>query len=383
MKEDLNLTATTFYGLEEVLAAELLQLGAKEIKIANRAVGFKGDLGFLYKANFNLHTALRVLWQIAGFTNVYKAEQLYKNIQQIDWSAYMQPSQTFRIDVTGQTKFFKNTRFIALKAKDAIVDQFRAKYNSRPDIDLRQPDIRLILHFEDQKMTVHIDSSGESLHKRGYRIQTNIAPLNEVLASGIVALSGWRGCCNLLDPMCGSGTILIEAAMREMNIPAAINRSTFAFQNWPNYQAQLFELIKTSSLNKIRELPDGVKLMGYDKAPSAVEKARLNIKNANLDEFIQIEQKDFFKAGQPAQKHFLLFNPPYDERLKIDLPNFYKQIGDTLKQNYTGMEAWMLVGNLAALKYVGLRPTKRIKLFNGKLEARLVQYLLYQGSKKH
>ena len=382
MREDLILTATTFYGLEEVLAAELLQLGAKEIKIANRAVSFKGDLGFLYKANFNLHTALRVLWQIADFKKVYKAGQLYNSIQQIDWSNYMQASQTFRIDVTGQTKFFTNTRFIALKAKDAIVDQFRTKYNTRPNIDLRQPDIRLILHFDDQKMSVHIDSSGESLHKRGYRIQTNIAPLNEVLASGIVALSDWRGCCNLLDPMCGSGTILIEAAMREMNIPAAINRASFAFQKWPNYQAQLFDLIKTSSINKIRELPDGVKLIGYDKAPSAVQKARQNIKNAHLEEFITIEQKDFFKAEKPEQKHFLLFNPPYDERLSVNIQNFYKKIGDTLKQNYTGMEAWMLIGNLTALKYVGLRPTKRIKLFNGKLEARLVQYLLYQGSKK-
>ncbi len=382
MMTDLKLTATTFFGLEEVLAQELFQLGAKEVEIGNRAVRFKGDLGFLYKANFNLHLALRVLWEIESFDKIYKAEQLYKAIRCIEWSNYLNPSQTFRIDVTGQTKYFKNTRFIALKAKDAIVDQFRDKFDRRPDISLRQPDIRIILHFHDQILRVHLDSSGESLHKRGYRTQTNIAPLNEVLAAGIVSLSQWRGCCSLLDPMCGSGTILIEAAMLEMRIPAAINRTHFAFQNWTNYQSDLFELIKTSSLKKIRELPDGVQLIGYDKAPSAVEKARQNIKNAHLDDFINIEQNDFFKVEKPDSVSYLIFNPPYDERLSIDVKSFYKQIGDVLKKNYAGIEAWLLVGNLQALKYIGLRPSKRIKLFNGKLEARLVHYQLYKGSKK-
>ncbi len=379
---DLKLTATTFYGLEDVLAQELQELGAKNITKANRAVYFEGDLGFMYKANYNLHTALRILWEIASSRRVYKAQDLYRAVKQVNWVDYMRVDQTFRIDVTGQTKYFKNTRFIALKAKDAIVDQFREKTQKRPDIDLKRPDLRIILHFQDEKLHILLDSSGDSLHKRGYRNMTNKAPLNEVLAAGIVALSGWQGCRHLLDPMCGSGTILIEAALWAMKIPAGINRSNFGFEKWPNYDAALFDLIKEVSLKKIRELPQGIKLIGYDKAPSAVEKARLNIENAKLEDFISVKQADFFKTTRPKENTLLLFNPPYDERLAIDVQQFYKKIGDTLKHQYPDTEAWLLVGNLQALKYVGLRPSRRIKLFNGKIEARLVQYLLYQGSKK-
>ena len=379
---DLKLTATTFYGLEQVLANELQLLGAKHIQTGNRAVYFEGDLGFMYKANYNLHTALRVLRQLQTFHQIYKAAQLYHAIASIDWSQWLSPQQTFRIDVTGQTKYFKNTNFIALKAKDAIVDQFRTTYNQRPDINLKKPDIRIVLHFKDQHLDVLLDSSGEPLHKRGYRTQTNIAPLNEVLATGIISLSGWQARRSLLDPMCGSGTILIEAAMWQMRIPAAINRQKFAFQNWSDYDQSLFDVIKNSSIDKIRELPNSIKLIGYDKALSAVEKALQNIKNANLDAFIRIEQADFFKTEAVDSELFLLFNPPYDERLSIDIKTFYKNIGDTLKQVYTGSEAWLLTGNLQTLKYVGLRPSKKIKLFNGKLESRLVQYLMYAGSKR-
>ena len=379
---DLKLTATTFYGLEQVLADELQQLGAKKLKTGNRAVYFEGDLGFMYKANYNLHTALRILRQLQTFHQIYKAAQLYYAISGMDWSQWLSPQQSFRIDVTGQTKYFKNTNFIALKAKDAIVDQFRTTVNQRPDVNLKQPDIRIILHFKDQHLDVLLDSSGEPLHKRGYRTRTNMAPLNEVLAAGIVSLSGWQTQNSLLDPMCGSGTILIEAAMQQMYIPAAINRQKFAFQNWSDYDEALFDIIKNSSINKIRELPSNIKLIGYDKAPSAVTKALQNIKNANLEDFIHLEQADFFKTERPAQDLMLLFNPPYDERLSINVKDFYKKIGNTLKQHYTGTEAWMLVGNLQALKFVGLRPSKKIKLFNGKLEARLVQYRLYEGSKK-
>ena len=378
----LKLTATTFFGLEQVLAKELQQLGAQNVQTGNRAVYFEGDLGFMYKANYNLHTALRILRQLKSFHQIYKATQLYNAIASIDWSEWFSPQQTFRIDVTGQSKFFKHTKFAALKAKDAIVDQFRSSYHQRPDIDLKQPDIRIVLHFKDQHLDVLLDSSGEPLHKRGYRMRTNIAPLNEVLAAGIVALSGWDGRRSLLDPMCGSGTILIEAAMWQMCIPAAINRQKFTFQNWPDYDETLFDLIKNNSIDKIRELPNGIKLIGYDKALSAVEKARQNIKNANLDAFISVKQADFFKTKAVDSRLFLLFNPPYDERLSINIKTFYKNIGDTLKQSYTGSEAWLLTGNLQTLKYVGLRPSKKIKLFNGKLESRLVQYLLYAGSRR-
>ena len=379
----LQFTATTFYGLEKVLADELLQLGARHIHIGNRSVYFEGDLGFMYKANFNLHLALRVLLKIESFKAIYKANQLYNAIDSIDWSQYFSVEQTFRIDVTGQSKYFKNSKFIALKAKDAIVDQFRKKYQKRPDIDLKNPFFHIVLHFNEERMTVLLDSSGDPLYKRGYRIATNQAPLNEVLAAGIVALSGWNSSVSLLDPMCGSGTLLIESAMWDMRIPAAINRKKFAFQNWKNYDEELFKLIQKSSFKRIKELAYGAKLTGYDIDASAVNKAIKNVKNAGLDEFIRIKQADFFKTNRSDDKLQLLFNPPYDERLKVDINSFYEQIGSTLKHRYPGTVAWLLSGNLPALKNIGLRPDKKIKLFNGKLESRLVRYSLYEGSKKN
>jgi len=381
--KDYKLSASTFAGLEDVLADELLHLGARDIKKGIRNVQFTGDKGFIYKANFNLHTALRIFKQIEERNKIRNAEQLYRFINKIDWSEILDLDQKFRIDVTGQSKFFDNTQFVALKAKDAIVDQFRKKWNKRPDISLKNPDIRIVLHLQDDKIKVLLDSSGESLHKRGYRTATNKAPINEVLAAGIVKIADWKGLSNLLDPMCGSGTIPIEAAMIGMNIPASIHRESFAFEKWKDFDPELFQLIKESSLKKIRELPEGIKIMGYDKAPSAVEKAIQNVKNAGLEEFIVIKQADFFKTSKKDDKKLsLIFNPPYDERLSIDVKDFYKKIGDTLKHNYPGSTAWILVGNKEAVKSIGLRPSKRIPLYNGKLEVRLLKFDLYTGSKK-
>jgi putative N6-adenine-specific DNA methylase len=380
--KDLRLTATTFYGLETVLAEELLQLGAKNIQIANRAVYFSGDKGFLYKANYQLHTALRILKEIGYFQHIYKPGNLYDAVYSIRWSEIFDANQTFRIDVTGQTRFFNNSRFTALKAKDAIVDQFRNHYGKRPDISIKNPDIRILLHFKNQQLHILLDSSGNSLHQRGYRTMTNKAPLNEVLAAGIIALSGWNAQTTLLDPMCGSGTILIEAVMKVMQIPAAINRTAFSFQNWKDYDENLFEIIRESGLNKIRELSPDIKITGYDKAPSAVEKARQNIQNAGLEDYITIKQTDFFKTFNKEGNLTLIFNPPYDERLTINTREFYKNMGNTLKFHYPSSIAWLLTGNLPALKYVGLRPNRKIKLFNGKIESRLVKYELYTGSKK-
>jgi putative N6-adenine-specific DNA methylase len=381
--KDYILSATTFAGLEDILAEELLRLGARDIKKGIRHVQFTGDKGFIYKANYNLRTALRIFKQIAEKKYIKNAGQLYRFINSMEWSDYMDSHQTFRIDVTGQSNFFNNTQFVALKTKDAIVDQFRKKTGSRPNVDLKNPDIRIVIHLQKDHIKVLLDSSGESLHKRGYRTATNKAPINEVLAAGIVKLAEWKGLDNLLDPMCGSGTIPIEAAMLAMNIPASIHREKFAFQNWKDFDSSLFNLIKETSLKKIKELPSGIKITGYDKAPSAVEKAIQNVKNAGLEEFINIKQADFFKTSKKdKQKLTMIFNPPYDERLQIDVKNFYKNIGDTLKHHYPGSTAWILAGNKEAVKSIGLRPSKRIPLYNGKLEVRLLKFELYTGSKK-
>jgi len=276
---------------------------------------------------------------------------------------------------------FNNSQFVALKTKDAIVDQFREKTGVRPSIDKDFPDLRIHIHLDRDQCTVSLDTSGESLHQRGYRSATNIAPINEVLAAGMLILSGWDGTSHFLDPMCGSGTILTEAAMIACNIPANINRKEFAFEKWNDWDNDLFDQIIDSLMKKTREFHYTIK--GYDKAPSAVRKAQDNILNANLDDYVTIEQKDFFETEKQSDGPLhMVFNPPYGERLNIDMERFYREIGDTFKQSYPNTQAWFITANLEALKFVGLKPSRKIKLFNGKLEARLVKYDIYEGSKR-
>ena len=344
-------------------------------------VTFEGDLGFLYKANLCLRTALKVFRPIhAG--RVFNEKQLYEQLYSLDWPGYFSADTTFAFDTTMHSDTFKNSMFVSLRAKDALVDKFRSMGYKRPNVDSRSAQVRIQLHLQNNDLTVSLDSSGASLHQRGYKVATNIAPINEVLAAGLLLLSGWDGRTDFLDPMCGSGTILIEAAMIACNIPANINRERFAFQNWSDFDAELFNKIVEAGLNKTREFHH--KIIGYDKAPSAVRKATENVQNANLSEYITIEKKDFFGTQKPIKGPLhILFNPPYGERLQVDIPTFYGKIGDTLKQGYPGSLAWFITSNLEALKYVGLRPSRKIKVFNGKLESRLVAYELYEGSKKN
>jgi len=372
--------AKTFFGFEEILAKELQQLGAQEVQQGVRMVSFAGDKGFMYKANLGLRTALKILKPINSF-RAYNEQTLYKGIQAIDWSEYINVNQSFVVDVTLHSEQFNHSQFVALKTKDAIVDQFRDRYGKRPDVDKDYPDLRVNLHIFNDQCSVALDSSGNSLNQRGYRTATNIAPINEVLAAGMLLLSGWDGQGDFLDPMCGSGTILAEAAMIACNIPPNLNRKEFAFEKWNDWDNDLFDAVTDSLLKRVREFHYTIK--GYDKAPSAVMKAKDNIKNANLDEYITITQEDFFRTEKETRGPLhMVFNPPYGERLEIDLERFYREIGDTLKQGYPGTNAWFITANLEALKFVGLRPSRKIKLFNGKLETRFVKYEMYEGSKK-
>ncbi len=372
--------AKTFFGFEEILAKELQVLGAQEVEIGTRAVSFKGDKGFMYKANLSLRTALKILKPIYYF-RATNDQQLYKGIQSMDWTKYLEANHTFVIDSTIHSDNFRHSQFVSQKAKDAIVDQFREKTGQRPSIDKDFPDLRINIHIDRDQVSVALDTSGDSLHHRGYRTATNIAPINEVLAAGMVILSGWDGQSDFLDPMCGSGTILAEAAMIACNIPANINRKEFAFEKWNDWDNDLFDQIVDSLLKKTREFH--YTITGYDKAPSAVSKAKDNIANANLSEYINIEQKNFFDTQKETSGPLhLLFNPPYGERLDIELERFYRELGDTMKQHYPGTHAWFITANLEALKFVGLKPSRKIKLFNGGLEARLVKYEMYEGSKK-
>jgi len=380
LMENFKMVAKTFFGFEEILAKELQMLGAQDVEQGVRMVSFMGDKGFMYKANIALRTALKILKPIYGF-RAFNEQSLYKGIQGIDWSQYLNPNQSFVVDVTLHSEQFNHSQFVALKTKDAIVDQFRDRYGKRPDVDKDYPDLRINIHIHNDQCSVALDSSGGPLNQRGYRTATNIAPINEVLAAGMLLLSGWDGQGDFLDPMCGSGTLLAEAAMIACNIPANLNRKEFAFEKWNDWDNDLFDTITDALMKKVREFHYTIK--GYDKAPSAVMKAKDNIKNANLDEYITISQEDFFRTEKETRGPLhMVFNPPYGERLDIDLERFYREIGDTLKQSYPGTNAWFITANLEALKFVGLKPSRKIKLFNGKLETRFVKYEMYEGSKR-
>ena len=381
MNTNFKMTATTLKGLEGVLSEELKKLGAQDIKEGIRSVTFRGDQGFLYKANIALRTAIRILKPIRT-CKVYDEEDLYEAIQKIKWEKYLDVEGTFAIGAVVNSKnFTSNSHYIALKSKDAVADYFRHKYSKRPNVDLDYPDVKIHVHIQKDWCTISLDSSGDSLHKRGYRSATNIAPINEVLAAGLVLLSGYSGDENFIDPMCGSGTILIEACMIACKIPANINRKQFAFERWKNYDEDLYFTIQDALLKKITN--SHFKIMGFDKAPSAVSKSKQNIINANLDEFIGVHHVNFFNSTKEVFGNTtILFNPPYGERLNIDVNEFYKKVGDTLKHNYPNSTAWMITSDMQALKHVGLRTSKRIELKNADLDCKFVKYELYEGTRK-
>ena len=381
MDNNFDMLAKCFYGFEAVLAKEIRDLGGQKVKEGVRSVSFVGDLGFLYKANLALRTALRILVPIRHF-KVNREEDLYQGLMNVDWQAFMDVNSSFAVSSTVHSKVFNHSHYVSLRSKDAIVDHFRKKVHKRPNVDVKHPDVLFHIHLQENNCTVSLDSSGESLHKRGYRSDTNIAPINEVLAAGLVLMSGYNGSTDFLDPMCGSGTILIEAAMIACNIPPGIHRPEFGFEKWKNYDHDLFELIHESLLKRSRNAQS--RITGFDKAPSAVRKAQENIRNASLEDFIKIERKNFFVENKPFDGDgLLLFNPPYGERLNVEAERFYKQIGDSLKQHYQGTTAWMISSDFSnGLKHVGLRPSRKVKVFNGKLECRFVKYEMYQGSRK-
>ena len=380
MGTNFRMLAKTFYGFEALLEKELKELGAQAIVVGNRVVEFKGDKGFMYKANLCLRTALKILVPLHS-CRVNTEADLYQAAYDFPWNQYFSAQHTIAIDSVVFGDQFTHALYVSQRVKDAIADQFRAVEGVRPSVDLKAPDIRINVHIDRNQCTFSLDSSGASLHHRGYRSATNIAPLNEVLAAGLIQLSNWDMRTDFLDPMCGSGTLLIEAAMLSCKIPANINRPAFAFEKWLDWDEDLYLTIEEAQLNKIQGLSGTIR--GFDKAPSAVKKAQDNIRNANLEEFISVEKNNFFYSRKRDESALhMVTNPPYGERLVGDMKALYKQIGDTLKQQYTNTQAWMITANLEAAKHLGLRPSRKIKLFNGKLESRLFHYAVYSGSKK-
>lgn len=381
MGQNFKMIAKTFYGFEDILSEELLALGAQKINKGNRNVSFYGDKGFLYKSNLSLRTALKILKPVCEF-RFKDINEYYDNIYSLKWEDYIDPTSSFLINsVVFHSNVFNNSKFTSLKAKDAIVDRFRDKFKKRPSINSFNPELRIEIHVNRNTCTVSLDSSGESLHKRGYKKYNSAAPLNEVLAAGIVLMSKWDKKSDLLDPMCGTGTFLIEAAMIAKNIAPNLNRLSFAFEKWKDWDSKLFEIIEESVRSK--EIDFDYKLYGFDISNSMVKKAQKNIEVAEIDIDIEIVKKDFFNSKKTDEdKLHILINPPYDKRISTDVNVLYKKIGDTLKNNYLYSDVWIITANLEAIKSIGLRSNNKIKLYNSNLESRLLNYAIYPGTKK-
>ncbi|MEE9431029.1 MAG: THUMP domain-containing protein [Melioribacteraceae bacterium] len=381
MKDNkIKFIAKTFAGLEEVLAEELLNIGASDVSIQKRAVSFVGDEKLLYTANLSLRTCLRILKPIHKF-NAINTDQLYRNIQKYDWTNLISVDDTFAIDSVVHSEYFKHSKYAALKVKDAIVDQIRYAKGKRPNIDIEDPTFRINLHIDQNVVTISLDSSGESLHRRSYRLDGEKAPLNEVLAVGMILLSGWNGQSNFVDPMCGSGTLVVEAAMLAKNIAPNFKRNNFGFMNWKSFDKKLYVEVKedlVSNQNKFE-----FRIIGSDISSRAIESAKKNAERAEVFDMISFEQNDYEQLEHNLDSGVIITNPPYGERLKqININDFYKNLGDTFKNNFSGFDAWVFSANKEALKNIGLRTSRRLVLYNGSLECKFHCYQLYRGSKK-
>ena len=379
MEQEFELIAKTFMGLENVLAQELTQLGANNIQIGRRMVAFTGNQEMMYRANFQLRTAIRILKPIAHF-KAHSAEDMYDEVRKIDWSQYIEQGKTFSVDSVVYSEEFRNSRFVTYKVKDAIVDQFREATGTRPNISVSNPDIRLNIHIAEDQATLSLDSSGESLHRRGYRQESVEAPLNEVLAAGMILMSGWKADTDFIDPMCGSGTLLIEAALIARNINPGVFRKAFAFEKWPDFNQELFDTIYNDDSQE-RDFTHHI--YGYDVDMKAVNTARLNVKAAGLSQTITVEQQDFKDFKKPAEKSIIMTNPPYGERISTpDLLGTYKMIGERLKHEFGGNEAWILSYREECFEQIGLKPSIKIPLYNGSLECEFRKYALFDGKMK-
>ncbi len=376
MTQEFEMIAKTFMGLEPVLANELTQLGAKNVQVGRRMVSFTGDKEMMYRANFQLHTAIRILKPIKHF-KALSADDVYEGVKDIDWTEYLSLDKTFAVDSVVFSEEFRHSKFVAYKVKDAIVDQFREKTGNRPNISVSNPDMRLHIHIAEDQCTLCLDSSGESLHRRGYRQESVEAPLNEVLAAGMILMTGWRGETDFIDPMCGSGTLLIEAALIARNMAPGLFRKEFAFEKWPDFDADLFDKIYNDDSQE-REFNHHI--YGYDADIKAVNTARLNVKAAGLTSDITVEEQDFKNFTQPKEKSIMVTNPPYGERISTsDLLGTYKMIGERLKHQFTGNEAWVLSYREECFSQIGLKPSIKIPLFNGSLECEFRKYQMFDG----
>lgn len=374
-----EMVAKTFQGLEEVLATELIGIGANDVQLGRRMVSFSGDKAMMYKANFCLRTAIRILKPIKHF-KAKNADEVYEQIKTIRWEEILDVNKTFAVDATVFSSEFRHSKFVSYKVKDAIVDYFREFNGKRPSVRINKPDVYLNIHIAETTCTLSLDSSGESLHRRGYRQEAVEAPLNEVLAAGMILMTGWKGECDLIDPMCGSGTIPIEAALIARNIAPGVFRKEFAFEKWVDFDQELFDSIYNDDTQE-REFKN--KIYGYDNNPKANEIATHNVKAAGVSKDVVLKVQPFQQFEKPEKKAILITNPPYGERISTrDLLGLYQMIGERLKHAFTGNQAWILSYREECFEQIALKPSAKVELFNGSLECEFRQYELFDGKHK-
>ena len=380
LEKPFTMVAKTSFGLEDVAAEELAQLGAQQIEKGIRSVSFKGDKALLYNANLWLRTANKILVPIHQFP-IKDSDDLYNQIKKMEWENIFDVDQTFFIDAVVSSTLFNHSQFPALKAKDAIADRFREKFNRRPNVEKFNPNIKINLYINQKNScVVSLDSSGDALFKRGYRESRSEAPIKEDLAAGMILLSGWDKKTPLLDLFCGSGTILIEAAMIAFDIAPNLKREEFGFFNWKDFDSQLFNKLKDEAIANIKFT--NTRIIGVDNSGRVLGMCRANLKSINLLDKVSLKISNFQDYTPNTEPGIIISNPPYGERIGDEIEALYTDFGDTLKQKFSGWSAWIISSNMEALKNVGLRPSKKLKLFNGSLECKFVQYEMYQGTKK-
>jgi len=375
---EFEMIAKTFRGLEEVLATELVNIGANNVQLQRRAVSFTGDKALMYKANLCSRTASRILKPILTF-DASNPDEVYDQIKKINWDEYMTVDSTFAIDSTIFSEEFRHSKFVAYRVKDAIADWFMEKYEKRPSVRLDGPQIMINIHIAERKCTLSLDSSGESLHKRGYRVAQTEAPLNEALAAGMLLMADWHGQSNFVDPMCGSGTLLIEAALIALNIPPGIYRSSFAFEKWNDFDEELFDTLYNDDSY---ERPFNFKIYGSDNSPRAIKIAEQNIKSTGLSKYIELQVMPVQKLEAPAPNCMVVTNPPYGERITSDdIYGLYAALGTTVKHKFAGSTVWVISSHEECLDKIGLKPTERIRLLNGSLDCWYCRYDIFEGKR--
>lgn len=377
--KNLIITIKTLFGLEGALKEEIIELGYTELEVLNRAVQLKGNWEDVYRLNYRCRIAISVLVEISSF-RIHDEDDLYKKAKKIDWTSYFDISKTFAVKGAVFSTLFKHSQFPMLLVKDAIVDVFRDQYGERPNVNTKAPQVMFDVYIKDRNVTVSLNTSGLPLFQRGWRQETGEAPMNEVLAAGILRLSGWDRKSTLIDPMCGAGTIAIEAALWAADIPSMIERTHYAFKNFKSYDESAWEKVQNEG-NK-RPVDLGFDILAYDIDGEMLLKAKRNSKVAPIGNMITFERKDALKLNAPDAKGTLICNPPYEERMGENTEELYEGLGNLFKHSFVGYSCWIISSNMEALKQVGLRPSKRIKVFNGNLECSLRKYEIFEGTIK-